>query len=599
MQTVQGFQQGGSVYAGQPSMITSIMDFIRTGDAQSGIGQIQEENAMRRVGLTPDDLRRVQAATAANQSANEGAALADVNRVQAATEANRIADAVQAAQSQPVPTGDLSSAVQNIQGQLSDIGALMTPEQRAASEARMNMLSEAQSGRLAEDVFGQGYGMPRDQTPFMMPGVTTSPAQEAEAAAATPESETAVFAGDQQAKDVEAAKRGELGAAEQVKAVVQQGTPEEREQNLTQLMNEFKQNAPEYKGMDRGLAIAKIGFAMAAGQDPRAIVNISKALSDGADMMIRDEKERAAFQRQVDLSALQYGLGEIGKQRAQQRLDERTFTDFVDSETGESVRVSNADYFANGNKLPEGLMDKALYTRIQTAIYDKEKAALELIKDAENRKYLTSKEVTSYRKDYSSLVKKASEAETAGAFLERVISSAAEGQITGPYAAAKSATAKFAAIFGVDVPQSFTNRDRAVQDLQAALQSVVDVTLGETQSANSISDRDVNLLIRGFLADGIMQENADGVLNFVAVPEEVFINSLQNGLRQVRRAQAETLNEITAIESELADLYTPAGKGATTLIDPFKRDRASSLPAQGSMTLELDTKTGQYFVPGT
>jgi hypothetical protein len=50
MQTVQGFQQGGSVYAGQPSMITSIMDFIRTSDAQSGIGQIQEENAMRRVG---------------------------------------------------------------------------------------------------------------------------------------------------------------------------------------------------------------------------------------------------------------------------------------------------------------------------------------------------------------------------------------------------------------------------------------------------------------------------------------------------------------------------------------------------------------------
>ena len=32
---------------------------------------------------------------------------------------------------------------------------------------------------------------------------------------------------------------------------------------LKQLMKEFTDNAPEYEGMDRGLAIAKIGFAMA------------------------------------------------------------------------------------------------------------------------------------------------------------------------------------------------------------------------------------------------------------------------------------------------------------------------------------------------
>ena len=55
---------------------------------------------------------------------------------------------------------------------------------------------------------------------------------------------------------------------------------------MKQLINEFTSNAPEYEGMDRGLAIAKIGFAMAAGQSPNAITNIANALSQGADMFI-------------------------------------------------------------------------------------------------------------------------------------------------------------------------------------------------------------------------------------------------------------------------------------------------------------------------
>ena len=36
-------------------------------------------------------------------------------------------------------------------------------------------------------------------------------------------------------------------------------------------------NAPEYEGMDKGLAIAKIGFAMGMGQSPNAITNIANA----------------------------------------------------------------------------------------------------------------------------------------------------------------------------------------------------------------------------------------------------------------------------------------------------------------------------------
>ena len=60
---------------------------------------------------------------------------------------------------------------------------------------------------------------------------------------------------------------------------------------LKQLMNEFTSNAPEYEGMDKGLAIAKIGFAMAAGEKSNALTNIANALSQGADMFLKDDEK--------------------------------------------------------------------------------------------------------------------------------------------------------------------------------------------------------------------------------------------------------------------------------------------------------------------
>jgi hypothetical protein len=115
-----------------------------------------------------------------------------------------------------------------------------------------------------------------------------------------------------------AAKRGELGPKAQVQAVVAAGTPAEQQDQLQQLMNEFTSKAPQYEGIDKGLALAKIGFAMAAGKSPRALENIANALNQGADTFIKDKQERNAFNRQVQLSALQYGLGEVGKERAEE-----------------------------------------------------------------------------------------------------------------------------------------------------------------------------------------------------------------------------------------------------------------------------------------
>ena len=62
---------------------------------------------------------------------------------------------------------------------------------------------------------------------------------------------------------------------------------------------------------------------MAAGKSPNAIENIASAMSDGADMLIKDKAKRDEFDRQLKLSALQYGLQETGKLRAEDRLEAR------------------------------------------------------------------------------------------------------------------------------------------------------------------------------------------------------------------------------------------------------------------------------------
>ena len=89
------------------------------------------------------------------------------------------------------------------------------------------------------------------------------------------------------------------------------------------MIKEFTDNAPKYEGLDSGLALAKIGFMMASGESPNAIVNIANALNKGADMFMADDAKRKEFTRQVQLSGLQYGLGEISKIREDERARAR------------------------------------------------------------------------------------------------------------------------------------------------------------------------------------------------------------------------------------------------------------------------------------
>ena len=331
-------------------------------------------------------------------------------------------------------------------------------------KAELGQSPGAMGGKLAED---QGEGK-YEKPP------TTAEEREAFKAEDTKEirneqDQSAQFDAAELSKKVANGKASINEVKKQVSDVVKSGAGVNGA--LKQLMKEFTDNAPEYKGLDRGLAIAKIGFAMAAGESPNAITNIAKALSDGADMFIEDNAKRDAFNRQVKLSALQYGLGEVSKQRAQARTDARTRTDFAVGDKpiqwkgttyqpGETISISNKDYFENGGKLPAGLQTMTMYTSNQAALNARLKSAATLAAKNLEMKTMNVKDQKTFVDDFAGLHRKASKAETAGTLLETVIKTAPD--VVGFKAAGKSAGAMFAAAFGYDAPKGWSQRDLSI-----------------------------------------------------------------------------------------------------------------------------------------
>jgi hypothetical protein len=271
------------------------------------------------------------------------------------------------------------------EGPTDDIQQLIEMSQAAALE-QASVPDELQTERfdnqqqvdeLSTQPFGGESKKPASSIPVPTPRPDNFAALVAASRAKTDEATAA------REKEEDRMRQGQLGTIqprteEEIANVINNGTKEEQQSELKQLMNEFTQNAPKYEGVDKGLAIAKIGFAMAAGKSPDAIQNIASALEDGADMFIKDKQQRDAFNRQVELSALQYGLGEVGKKRADERAISRerrgtkkyTFGPEGGTYKGRAyepyadVEVSVGDI--RDNKMPTGLVSSAMVTALAT-----------------------------------------------------------------------------------------------------------------------------------------------------------------------------------------------------------------------------------------
>ena len=327
-------------------------------------------------------------------------------------------------------------------------------------------------------------------------------------------------------------------------------THEEKVSSVEDIMAAFMSKAPKFKGMDKGMAIAKIGFAMAAGQSPNALTNIANAFSMGADMFIEDKKERDAFERQLGLAALKYGMQEEAAVRAQNRADLRSRNLYVvgkDPVTIEGVKYKPGQHVTLNEAQVQTLGPKMKNLASIEAM--QELAAIQIAeweaKFGKPGDGLGFEQAISMQEDYLGAMDAAEDATRGITILDSV-----RGLITSPETSPFRAGlkgkigqlwTKGKVFFGADADTKYKTMDMIESKILQSMSSIVEVTVGETQSANSISDRDVLYqVIKPFFGGLITGDDANGYyINLT--DEELVLEKIDGAIDALLASQRQRL----------------------------------------------------------
>ena len=353
--------------------------------------------------------------------------------------------------------------------------------------------------------------------------------------------------GDQKTSDIEPpiAKPPEL-----VKEVFKTGNEEQKKNVIDDIIKQFTDRAPKYEGINQGLAIAKIGFAMAAGESPNALTNIAKALNDGADMLIKDKKEKDAFNRQIKLSGLQLGLTEQFKISSEERLIEREMAkegrkplffvadknlnfNGVDYEKGETVAIPTS--FITEKGLPKGFTTSDL----AKAALDKQAALTKLINQQKKDAIIPSKTHQDYLEKVSVATGDFVSANSMRNLVEANIVRNAEKEITGVGPAFTQLVNKAYSAAGIETGKEYENVDAFNKDMRIVSNLLLKDLLGEGSKNVSNIDRK--------LADEIVGL-ASAYGGYVFQDPDLINTRLQNVLTRIDEKERSALAIIDSVQ---------------------------------------------------
>jgi len=182
----------------------------------------------------------------------------------------------------------------------------------------------------------------------------------------------------------------------------------EATKTLAAYKQEFMDEMPEYEGMseaEKGFALMEAGLRVAAGESPNAITNVAKGLKGLGAQFAKDEKEKRAWNRQVNLSAAKYGLASAQKDRdreialaaeGRKRPFELIATeDFVMD--GQTIKKGQAVPLTN-NQITAGYLNKFPLTYRETFISDAK--AIAKLAEANKDNLLKPQNFSNDRKTY-------------------------------------------------------------------------------------------------------------------------------------------------------------------------------------------------------
>ena len=291
------------------------------------------------------------------------------------------------------------------------------------------------------------------------------------------------------------------------------------------------------------------------------MTNIARGLSQGADEFIKDKANRDAFDRQLKLSALQYGLGEKSKIDTQSRADRRDLKqmvvgtngltiDGVSFAPGENVTLSTEQMLSLPPKTLAGISTVEAYN-------DRLEAFESLIKEQKD-KGIKHSEWGAVEERYTDSLSSAKEAEIAKTYINNALITVSEedgANITSLTAAGKQIFGSTLTALGISGGKEYQKLDEFERDLALGLNKIIPLVIGDTQSANSISDRDVGFVIKAFLASGVIdQKGKNGAFRYVGDNPQAIANGLQAALQSINTSQKEDLAQMTQIEKNYGDV---------------------------------------------
>jgi hypothetical protein len=353
--------------------------------------------------------------------------------------------------------------------------------------------------------------------------------------------------------------------------------PAARERTLSDFMKEFTDAAPKYEGADKNLMLAQIGFAIAAGESPNAMQNIANGLLAGSDMMLKDKAAKSEFDRQLRLSAMQYGLEGVGKQRTRAEAP-LTFVALEDTtykgrkvRAGDEVYIPYGEIEKNGGVVPSGFGDSSTVT----AINERAKAITDTLEKARQENLLDDTFAESQREKFSRAASTAISAERGLGYMEAAILKVAEeGNITGLAGTKDDLVAKVAAAAGLDdVNAQFNSREEVQGLVRKAFQNLIPAALSGVQTANSISNRDIEILADAYVNSMLK----DGVFSMATITEDKLLNSMKGAVDLLESERQQSMVDMRTIEGTIVGRTLRSGAEATSLIEPYR----DLLPGRG------------------
>jgi hypothetical protein len=288
---------------------------------------------------------------------------------------------------------------------------------------------------------------------------------------------------------------------------------------------------------------------------------------------------------------LQYGLGEVGKLRAEDRLEQRERRGVKEMVVGAGGTTykgkqykENESIFIDVGDIRDGNMPENITsTATLTALSNQAKAANALLKQQLDTKQISLSEYETQLKKYDEAVTTAITSEIGIGLLEGAMINTAEGKVTGVAPAIKSMLNEGANFFGMDLGKEYETLDDVRNAMRASLQDLVPVTLGAAQSANSISNRDVDFLIEAYFGAGALN---GGRLAFVTQDEDQMVKRLQRAAGKMRDAQKGAFSTMNTVTNTLSPVFQPGTQqsAALGLTEQAQRLAQAGLSTSGTAT---------------